>query len=67
MRLIHQIHQDQHDYNDKNNKRMSGMIDQMTTLTVCVDGLQEYIHHVGMPHHYLGNGVHGRARGRGHQ
>ena len=49
--LIQQIHQDQRDYNDRNEQRMSGMIDQMTTLTVHANSLHEYIHHVGIPPH----------------
>lgn len=66
MQILRQMQHDQHDYAFRNEHNMSGLIDEMTTLTVCVEDLQDRASYVGMPPH-PGNGRRGRTRGRGPQ
>lgn len=67
MTRIQQIQQHQHDYAGRTKHNMSGLIDEIEEMRVCVKDLQEYIHHVGMPLYQHGRGGHGGARGRGYQ
>ena len=60
MQLMLAMQTQQQEYDERNERRAARLIEEMTTLTVCMDGFQEYIYHVGMPHP---PGTRGRARG----
>lgn len=63
---IHQIRAQQIDYIERTKLNMGDLIEEMAGLRVGVDGLHEYVQHVGVSHPQYGQGRHdGRGRGRG--
>ena len=52
----------QQEYDKRNERRVARLTEEMAALTVRMDGFQDYIYHVAMPHP---PGTRGRARGRG--
>ena len=38
------------EYNERNERRATRLTEQMEALTVRMDGFQDYIYHVAMPH-----------------
>ena len=62
MQILRQMQHDQHDYAFRTEQNMSGLIDEMATLTMRVEDLQNYT-----PPHHPGNGGRARTRGRRHQ
>ena len=62
MQILLQIQNDQHDYAFRTEQNMSGLIDEMETLTIRVEDLQTYT-----PTHQPGNGGSPRTRGRRRQ
>lgn len=61
MQILRLMQHDQHDYAFRTEHNMSGLIDEMATLTMRVEDLQNYT-----PPHQPGNGGHPRTRGIRH-
>lgn len=67
IQILRQMQHDQHDYAFRIEQNMSDLIDEMATMTMRVEDLQEYAFYVGPPPHQPGNGGHGRTRSRRRQ
>lgn len=49
--ILRHMQHDQHDYAFRTKNNMSGLIDEMESLTVRVEDLQDYASYVGTPPH----------------
>ena len=62
MQLILAMQTQQQEYDKRNERHAVILLEEMAALYVRMNGFQDYIYHVDMPHP---PGTRGRARGRG--
>ena len=62
IQLMLSMQTQQQEYDERNERRAARLTEEMVALTVRMDGFQDYIYDVAMPHP---SGTCGQARGRG--